>query len=47
MDAAAPGKMIDVASGTYTVEVVVDKDLGLSGAGIGTTVISRGEGRRR
>jgi nitrous oxidase accessory protein NosD len=39
VNAAAPGDTITVGGGTYTEEVVIDKDLDLRGAGVGATVI--------
>lgn len=39
VDAAAPGDRVAVQAGTYTEEVVIDKDVDLRGAGIGVTVI--------
>jgi hypothetical protein len=39
VDAAAPGQTITISGGTYTEEVVIDKDVELRGAGVDTTVI--------
>ena len=39
VDAAAAGDTVTVGSGTYTGEVVINKDLDLRGAGVGSTVI--------
>ena len=39
VDVAAAGDTVTVGSGTYTGEVVINKDLDLRGAGVGATVI--------
>jgi hypothetical protein len=39
VDAASPGSTVSVKRGTYTEEVVINKDLRLRGGGVGATVI--------
>src|SRR4051812_47267076 len=39
VDAAAPGDTVNVGSGTFTEQVVINKDLDVHGAGAGATVI--------
>lgn len=39
VDHAAPGDSVDIGSGTYVEEVVIDHDVTIRGAGVGATVI--------